>query len=239
METEVKPRLRLGSYNVRAGLGTDMRRDAARAIRTIAGLGADILALQEADFRLGQRPAALPPARLTDETGLHIVPAGRHATSLGWHGIALLHRPSIEVSDIHRLDLPGLEPRGALITDFETELGPLRVVAVHLGLLRRSRKSQLAYIDSHLHDLAPRPTVMIGDFNEWSRKKGFDTLSDRFNVLRPGATFPSRRPVLGLDRVVHCEGLLANVQVARPEKGPHPSDHLPILAEIELGAAAP
>ena len=234
MESEVKSPLKVASYNVRAGLGTDLRRDADRAIRLIAGLDADILALQEADFRMGQRPAALPPDKLYEATGLRVVPSGKHETSLGWHGIALLHGHGTEVETTHRLTLPGLEPRGALISDFMTGLGPLRVVAVHLGLLRRSRTAQLGFIDNRLRELEKRPTVWIGDFNEWSHRKGFDILAGRYTVRRPGATFPSRRPLLALDRVVHCDAIDVSTGVAPRSKGAQPSDHLPIVAEISV-----
>ena len=165
MSNDSKSCFRLASWNIRAGLGTDLRRDAGRVLDGIAALGADIVALQEADFRMGSRPTALPRDEILDRTGLLPLPIGLNAVSLGWHGNAILARPGFDLCGLERLDLPGLEPRGAVIADLE---GPtaLRIVAVHLGLLRGARRRQLDAIREALQRHAPRPTVILGDFNE-------------------------------------------------------------------------
>ena len=62
--------LRIASYNIRKCVGLDRRRDPERVLGVIAGLGADIVALQEADRRLGARPSTLDPARIGAVTGL-------------------------------------------------------------------------------------------------------------------------------------------------------------------------
>ena len=231
MSADSKPGLRLASWNIRAGLGTDLRRDADRVLAGIAALQADIVALQEADFRLGDRPSALPRDRIAVATGLEPLPIGRNAVSLGWHGNALLARPGIRVCGLERLDLPGHEPRGAVIVDLDTP-APLRVVAVHLGLLRAARRRQLDAIRAALHRLAPRPTVILGDFNEYSRRVGLGRIARPFILLPTEATFPSRRPFLPLDRIAHSSDLqLMPVSPART-RGPQASDHLPLLAEL-------
>ncbi len=52
--------LRLASYNIRKCLGLDLKRAPGRVMDVINGIDADIIVLQEADKRLGPRPAALP-----------------------------------------------------------------------------------------------------------------------------------------------------------------------------------
>ncbi|MEL6959123.1 MAG: endonuclease/exonuclease/phosphatase family protein [Pseudomonadota bacterium] len=228
--TATAPPLRLASYNIRAGLGTDLRRDPLRVLSAIAAFKADIVALQEADFRLGNRPAALPPDLIEPHTGLRPLPVAENTESLGWHGIALLARPDLKAQNIHRYPLPGLEPRGAIAVD----LPQLRVVGVHLGLLRRSRRAQLDHIRDALDDLPERPTVILGDFNEWSTKKGLGRLARRYTILTPGRTFPSSLPLGALDRIAHCDRLSVRpLDIPRKARGSHPSDHLPILAEVE------
>lgn len=49
--------LSVASYNIHKGVGTDRRRDLARTAAVIAEIGADILAVQEADTRIGNRKA--------------------------------------------------------------------------------------------------------------------------------------------------------------------------------------
>lgn len=231
MTDDSKPGLRLASWNIRAGLGTDLRRDADRVLAGIAALRADVVALQEADFRLGARPSALPRDRIADVTGLEPLPIGRNAASLGWHGNALLARPGLHLCGLDRLDLPGIEPRGAVIADLEGP-GSLRVVAVHLGLLRAARRRQLDAIKLALQRHPPRPTVLMGDFNEHSRRVGLGRITTPFILLPTEATFPSRRPLLPLDRIAHSRDLeLTPIAVPRA-KGVQASDHLPLLAEL-------
>lgn len=233
MRVDSKPTLRLASWNIRAGLGTDLRRDAGRVLEGIAALDADIVALQEADFRLGSRPSALPRDRIAEVTGLWPLPIGRNAVSLGWHGNALLARPEFDLCGLERLDLPGLEPRGAVIADLE---GPaaLRIVAVHLGLLRVARRRQLDAIREALHRLPARPTVILGDFNEYSRRVGLGRIAKPFLLLPTMATYPSGRPFLPLDRIAHSHDL--EVTPLDPPRAllRRASDHLPLLAELRL-----
>jgi endonuclease/exonuclease/phosphatase family metal-dependent hydrolase len=231
MSSDLKPSLRVASWNIHKAVGTDRRRDADRVLAGIAALRADIVALQEADFRLGDRPSALPRDRIADLTGLEPLPIGRNAISLGWHGNALLARPGIHVSGLERLDLPGHEPRGAVIVDLDTP-APLRVVAVHLGLLRAARRRQLDAIKAALLRHPVRPTVILGDFNEHSRRVGLGRIATPFVILPTAPTFPARRPFLPLDRIVHSPDLdLVPLRHVLPG-GHQPSDHLPLLAEL-------
>lgn len=231
MSPESKPCLRLASWNIHKAVGTDRRRDADRVLAAIASLQADIVALQEADRRLGDRPSALPRDRIAALTGLHPLPIGRNAVSLGWHGNALLARPGIHLAAVEHLDLPGLEPRGAVIADLDTP-APLRIVAVHLGLLRAARRQQLDAIKAALGRHSARPTVILGDFNEHSRRVGLGRIATPFVILPTAATFPARRPFLPLDRIVHSPDLDLNPLRVTPPQGHQPSDHLPLLAEL-------
>ena len=91
---------------------------------------------------------------------------------------------------------------------------------------------QIDAIRGQLAHLPHRPTVIIGDFNEWSRKRGLGRLTREFRIATPGATFPARRPLAALDRVAHSEDLDVDVKPVRGLPGAAPSDHLPILATL-------
>lgn len=233
MSADSKPSFRLASWNIRAGLGTDLRRDAGRVLDGIAALAADIVALQESDFRTGSRPTALPRDLIAERTGLLPLPIGLNAVSLGWHGNAILARPGFDLCGLERLNLPGLEPRGAVIADLE---GPtaLRIVAVHLGLLRAARRRQLDAIREALQRHPPRPTVILGDFNEYSRRVGLGRIAKPFILVPTGATFPSGRPFLHLDRIAHSHDLAVTPLALPLALANRASDHLPLLAELRL-----
>ncbi len=228
---EEKAPFRVATWNIRAGLGTDLRRDAGRVLAVIAALGADVVALQEADFRLGARPSALPREGIA-AAGLQALPVGANGASIGWHGNALLVRPGLRLEGLERLALPGLEPRGAVIADIEGAPGPLRLVAVHLGLWRGSRRRQLDAIREAVARHPPRPTVVLGDFNEYSRRVGLGRLTRAFELAAPVATFPSRLPMLALDRMAHSPDLVLRPLPTVRARGTQPSDHLPLLAEL-------
>ena len=71
------------------------------------------------------------------------------------------------VTPTRQLVLPGAEPRGALIVDLALPIGPLRIIAAHLGLLRRSRAHQVKALVSAAETKDGRPTLLMGDLNEW------------------------------------------------------------------------
>lgn len=232
----------VATYNVQKGLGLDMRRDPARTARVIGELDADIVALQEADRRFGDRAGVLDLDALREITGLMPVPmpsrSGRRAH--GWHGNLVLIRDA-EVEDVRPITLPGLEPRGAIQVDLRIGPHPLRIVAAHLGLLRGSRLIQARALAEAHGQGDGRPTVLLGDLNEWriGRRSSLLPLTRAMGGhAAPGApSFPARMPMLPLDRVLTCAA--AKVLEIAPHDSPLAriaSDHLPVKARLRLPA---
>ncbi|MCC5992328.1 MAG: endonuclease/exonuclease/phosphatase family protein [Rhodobacteraceae bacterium] len=233
----------VSSYNIHKGVGTDMRRDPARTVQVIAELGADIVALQEVDRRFGDRRGVLDPDILRETTGLEPVALTDRlgARAHGWHGNLLLLRGA-EVEEARAVTLPGLEPRGAIVADIRVAGQPLRIIAAHLGLLHQSRLLQARFLSREIEGGDGRPTLVMGDFNEWRLGAGCSLMPLRRElraVKRSAATiasFPAQMPVLPLDRIIGCrraqiEGLRCH-DSALARKA---SDHLPITAELRLG----
>ncbi len=156
----------------------------------IAAVNADVLALQEADKRLGQRPSALPIDQIEGSTGLRPVTVFGSTVSLGWHGNALLLSPRTDLRHTDQLTLDGLEPRGAVLAELETADGPLRVVATHLGLLPGDRTRQLRRIRAWLRHRPDMPTSILGDYNDWSLHASQIALGARIPGSRAGPQFP-------------------------------------------------
>jgi endonuclease/exonuclease/phosphatase family metal-dependent hydrolase len=231
-------KLRLASYNVHKCLGMDGRRSPGRVLDVVNGIGADVVALQEADRRLGPRPAALPHRMIEAHSDFQAVEVpNSHGPSLGWHGNAVLLRRGVNAETVTKLDLPGLEPRGALIVEARGEAGAFRVVAVHLGLRRRDRALQLAAIRRTLEARAPMPTSILGDFNEWSLDRGLDLLGSGYDVLAPGRSFHALHPLGHLDRIALSPGMeLHDAGVTETRLARRASDHLPVWAEVRLAA---
>ncbi|WP_137179091.1 endonuclease/exonuclease/phosphatase family protein [Roseomonas sp. AR75] len=237
----VEGEMRIASWNLHKCVGTDGRFDPHRSVAVIAELGADVVALQEADRRFGRRVGLLDPKLLEKHAGLVPLPISHLPDGHGWHGNAILVRPGTKAR-LRRLALPGAEPRGAVVADLELREGPLRVVAAHFGLLPRCRRRQSAAILAALEESEPLPTVLCGDLNEWGigARCSLQALSDLFGPVATGpASFPTRLPVLPLDRILAWpQPLVSHVAVHDSPLARVASDHLPLTARLHLDTIA-
>ena len=232
-------RLRLASYNIQKAVGLDFRRDPARILAVISEIGADIVVLQEADRRLGMRPAAIPRFLIEQQTDYVPADVAETDISLGWHGNAILVRRGWHVLHTARLSLPGLEPRGAVMARLAPGLrgaatsGDITIIGAHLGLLRNWRRRQARALRDHALEGACSTTAIVGDLNEWSVRKGLGPLRPTFRIVSPGRTFPAGRPVGRLDRVALGRDLeLLGSGVADGALARVASDHRPVWVEI-------
>ncbi|WP_019514850.1 endonuclease/exonuclease/phosphatase family protein [Sphingomonas sp. Mn802worker] len=230
-------KIRVASYNMRKGIGTDRRRDPQRILDVLSEVDADIVALQEADRRFGTRAAVISPHLLEEHGGWKAVGFGVRALSSGWHGNALLVPRSATVRACEVLHLPALEPRGAVMADVEVGGTTMRVVGMHLDLSGLWRRRQAQAVISHVAATAHQhPTVMMGDLNEWSRQSGcLRDLARGFAFADTGPSFHARRPIARLDRIMASRDLrITACGVHASASARKASDHLPIWAELTL-----
>ncbi len=230
-------KLTFASYNIHKAVGLDRRRDPERILAVLHEIDADVVALQEADRRFGKRESALPRDLLDDLSHYRPVALNHRPDSLGWHGNALLVKRTIAVAEAAVVPLPTLEPRGAVRADLLVEGRRVRVVGMHLDLSGLRRRHQLRAILAHVERCgAECPTVMMGDFNEWALHGGaFREFHAPWRVLAPGRSFPTRRPVAQLDRIVISPGWTLEANgVHHSALAARASDHLPVFARLEL-----
>ena len=218
-------------------MGLDRRRDPERIVAVLREIDADVIALQEADLRLGERASTLPRA-LLDDTRWQVAKVARRARSIGWHGNALLVARDIAITGSEPLDLPTLEPRGAVAATCERDGARFRVVGTHLDLSGLRRSAQIKAMLGHCSAGEDCATVMMGDFNQWGRATGaMRHFGDGWTVLKTGASFPGRRPIAPLDRIaVTPHWRLIATRVHHSALAVQASDHLPVVAELELTA---
>jgi endonuclease/exonuclease/phosphatase family metal-dependent hydrolase len=251
------PTITIASYNMRKAIGTDRRRNPHRVLEVLKEIGADIVALQEADKRFGGRASAVPH-ELIDEHGLYkpVLLGVRHkrpmektrrraermlkvdTRNIGWHGNALLVKHDVGILDCSALELPTLEPRGAVMAELLLPGDrPLRVVGMHLDLSGLWRRRQMRFI---LDAIAARPqampTVLMGDTNEWRVAAGCLTdLPDSYRIADTGFSFHARHPLAALDRIICDEAITIEAAgVHMSEAARKASDHLPIWAKIAV-----
>lgn len=235
MNTQVQ--LTFASYNIHKAVGLDRRRDPERIMAVLHEIDADVIALQEADRRFGRRESVLPKPLLEYPGHYRAVPLNHRPDSLGWHGNALLVKRGITVLEADVVPLPTLEPRGAVRADLLCHGQRVRVVGMHLDLSGLRRRHQLRAILDHVSACAaPCPTVLMGDFNEWSVHGGsLRELAAPWQVLTPGRSFPARRPVAQLDRIaISPEWQVERTAVHHSALAAVGSDHLPVYARLGL-----
>ena len=203
--------LTFASYNIHKGVGLDRRRDPERIVAVLRELDADVIALQECDMRFGTRESVLPRA--------------------------LLVRKDIAVSHATPVPLPMLEPRGAVRADLTVEGVALRVVGMHLDISGLRRHHQVRSVVHHLRDCEHAcPAVLMGDLNDWSRNgRALREFGEGWRMVAAGASFPARRPVAPLDRIVISrEWAVAACGVHHSALASRASDHLPVWARLTL-----
>ena len=99
-----------------------------------------------------------------------------------------------------------------------------------------SRAAQARALLDKLGSLAVLPTLLMGDLNEW-RGKGaaLKTLGEHFTIAPSRASFPTRFPLLALDRIMTCtQGELLDIATHDSPLARRASDHLPITARLRL-----
>ncbi len=249
----------VASYNMRKAIGTDRRRNPKRVLEVLREIDADVVALQEADKRFGGRGSAVPHA-LIDDHGtykpVHLgmrhrrvmdrMPGGKRVDeflnvdtrNIGWHGNALLVKRDVGVLDVAVIELPTLEPRGAVMAELlMAGERPLRVIGMHLDLSGLWRRRQMrAILDAIAARPQRMPTVLMGDTNEWRDAAGcLNDLGPDFCVAPTGNSFHSRHPVAALDKIiVHRDLRIDAAGVHMSPAARRASDHLPIWARLSV-----
>ncbi len=228
--------IKVASYNMRKAIGTDRRRIPERTLEVLCEIDADIVALQECDRRLGERAGVIPLHMLEERTPWRAVPLAIRAQSMGWHGNALLVRKDADIGEHRRIELPALEPRGAVTADITTGGVELRVVGMHLDLSGLWRRKQAHAILTHVEGHATQlPSVLMGDLNEWTPRSGcLRDFGRNHRFAETGPSFHARHPVGRLDRIMVSDALrIVDAGVHSSAAARKASDHLPIWAMLE------
>ena len=224
--------VRLLTWNIHGTLGHNPRYDLAGVVELIDRWQPHIVALQEVDSR---RKSDVDPFEfLLRELGEHGIGAKSIVTEDGGYGQMLISRWPLDGTEIHDISFPEREPRRAIAARIETPSGPLRVVATHLGLSIHERRAQTRTLMG-LAEKEQLTTVIMGDFNDWFWPGSVRRVLSRVCPARTRfRTFPSRLPLLRLDRI-YCRPQGAFIECFTDRSGRLYSDHLPVVADVMPG----
>jgi len=230
--------VRVITYNLHKGRGPRHRDILEEAVHALVARAPDVLACQEVFWGAGE---ALQACHfITEVLGNPFVFGPNAFYRRGCHGNATFAHMPIEGRANLDISESRLERRGLLHTRLRDGARRLEVFNVHFSLTTWQRRRQLQKLLAALPDDPTVPTLVCGDFNDWS--SSIDRLVRRSGrlqnalwqlPLRERLTFPAARPVFGLDRI-YFSGLRAkSVRVLSGDPWARLSDHLPVEAELE------
>ena len=244
--------LRVLTYNIHRAIGVDRRFRPERIVEILRHYDPDVVMLQEVDEG-APRSRELNLAKELAEAASYPSFALGHNVSLkkGRYGNATLSRfPILRERNIDLSVQESWIRRGCQHTtlDLDGKGRLLEVFNLHLGLSARERAKQVEILKrsaefSGVHYATP--VLVAGDFNDWrslllstfTNGMGFACATERRRgPLKNIPTYPSFSPQGGLDRIYHRGPLrLLSVHTCRLQVARVASDHLPVIAEFQVG----
>jgi endonuclease/exonuclease/phosphatase family metal-dependent hydrolase len=248
--------LRVATYNIHKGVrgvGLRKRLEIHNLGLAVEALDADIVCLQEVRLfhhrearRFNRTSFGWPEggqAEFLAPLGYEVAYRTNAVTRHGEHGNALLSRWPLGDVGHHDVSDHRLEQRGLLHVPVQWAGTRVHVVVAHFGLVHSSRVRQVQKLANYIDAEVPpgEPLMVAGDFNDWGEKldEPMAQIGLRRAVSADGArsqrlTFPALVPVFALDRF-YLRGLnCRTTSVPRGMSWARMSDHLPLLAELEL-----
>ncbi|WP_217142064.1 endonuclease/exonuclease/phosphatase family protein [Streptomyces sp. AC627_RSS907] len=248
--------LRVATYNIHAGTGSDGVFDLDRQAAALRALDADVIGLQEVDVHWGPRSQGLDVAReLARRLGMRMsfapiysLDPAEAGSPRREYGVAVLSRFPIRSAANHEITrlstqdenpvpapAPGfgevtLKVRGVPVQVFVTHLDYRSDPAVRVAQVADTRRIMA-------RERAARPgarQVLLGDFNA---EPSAPELQPLWAELRDagagtGGTFPAAAPVKRIDYVAVGQGVRVH-RASVPEEAVA-SDHRPVVADVSL-----
>ena len=233
--------LRVLTYNIHHGEGTDGRFDLSRLAEVIKSVQPDVVALQEVDRGTERSGGVDQLAELERLTDMHAEFGKAMDYSGGGYGVAVLSRWPLLSTGNHPLPgSPDREPRRALTVEVRSsERGPmLQFTSTHLDQGRdpEDRLAQARYLNEVLVRGGGEPAILAGDMNSRPDTEVMQILETQWttaSAVDPSPTTPSGRPRFRVDYVLFRPAESWRVLESRVIDEPVASDHRPVLVVLE------
>ncbi len=249
--------LRIATYNIHKGvrgMGPRKRLEIHNLVLGIEALDADFVFLQEVrrmnraearhfpDTKVGW--PKVPQAEYLAPDGYEAAYRTNATTRDGEHGNALLSRWPLGDIGHHDVSDHRFEQRGLLHVPVTWNGTLVHAIVAHFGLMHASRIRQAQRLGEFIKAEVPEgePLLVAGDFNDWGDKLD-DSIRECCGLTRAHVagdpptrfnTFPSRLPLFSMDRIYMRGFQCRSTSVPRGAAWARMSDHLPLVAELEL-----
>jgi endonuclease/exonuclease/phosphatase family metal-dependent hydrolase len=240
--------LRVMTYNIHAGRGTDGKLDLERLAKIIRDADVDVVAIQEVDRGTKRSGKIDEPGELARLTGMHAEFGKAIDHDGGDYGQLILSRRPVQKLDVHKLpNEAGHEQRIALFAQIAQPkpLPDLLLVGTHLhakgggDALRLAQAKEIARLlkeDPRASDHAP---LLLGDLNSVPRSDAMTFLGESWidASADSGPTVPAGKPAHKIDYVLVPKGSPWKVVSAKVLDEPVASDHRPVVVELRCDHA--
>jgi endonuclease/exonuclease/phosphatase family metal-dependent hydrolase len=232
--------LRVLTYNIHHGQGTDGRFDLSRLAEVMKSVEPDVVALQEVDRGTERSGGVDQLAELERLTDMHAEFGKAMDYSGGGYGVAVLSRWPLSSTGNHPLPgSPDREPRTALTVQVGSgQRGPLlRFTSTHLDQGRdpEDRLAQARYLNELLAR-GEEPAILAGDMNSRPDTGVLEILETEWGMdaaVDPSPISPSGRPRSRVDHVFFRPAGSWRVLESRVIDDRVASDHRPVLVVLE------
>ena len=240
--------MRVMTFNIHHGVGTDGRLDLNRTANVIRAAVADVVGLQEVDRHFGARSDFVDQATwLAAHLGMRVVfganldldplVAGQPRRQ---YGTAILSAyPILDWENAHLPRFDDHEQRGLLRARISVEGLEMQAYNTHLQHDDAAERLIQAEAVAGLIGEPDDPVILVGDLNATPRAPEIrvltDTLVDVWRAVGAGAgyTHPSGRPNRRIDYVMQSTDVVAHA-IAVNGARPTASDHRPVAADVAL-----
>jgi endonuclease/exonuclease/phosphatase family metal-dependent hydrolase len=234
--------IRVMTYNIHVGVGMDKKLDLPRIAGVINAEHPDLVGLQEVDRGVERTQRVDEIAELAKLTKMDYAFAFNLRYQGGQYGVAILSRHPIMATD-HRLyqNTREAERRGFIRAEVNVDGRTVNFVTTHLDYqYEDGRLFEAQQLLSALKDVKG-PLIIVGDFNDIPAGEAYQLVrqffDDAWNQTRPkddGFSYPADKPAKRIDYIFTRQSDRIKAKRAWIV-GTLASDHVPVLADLEIG----
>jgi endonuclease/exonuclease/phosphatase family metal-dependent hydrolase len=233
--------LRVVTYNIHHGLGTDQELNLGRIADVLRGAQPDIVSLQEVDVRTRRTFREDQAAALGNQLDMYVGFGKATSYDDGDYGNCILSKSPIEEFQTHPLTtIAGHEPRCVAVARIRVGgIGPvIQFLSTHLDHASEGVRMDQAHSLGKVAAKLPRqPMILAGDMNAEPDSKTLRRLLGSWTDSGPekgGFSFPAVNPSSRIDYVLYRNAPGWKVREQRVIEQSIASDHRPVLTVFEF-----
>jgi endonuclease/exonuclease/phosphatase family metal-dependent hydrolase len=233
--------LRVMTYNIHVGVGVDKKLDLARIAGVINSEHPDLVGLQEVERGVKRTEGKDEIAELAKLTSMNYAFAHNLDYQGGQYGVAILSRfPILKIDHRKYENLREAERRGMIRIELELDGRIINFATTHLDYQYEDGRvfetqQMLKFLES-----VQGPLIVVGDFNDEPSGGAYQLMQTRFkdawlvaNAKQEGLTYSADQPAKRIDYVFTRQSDRIRAKRAWVAST-LASDHLPVLAELEI-----